>query len=323
MTWLSRLYKPTVLSLSQADAAANRAAINAALLAAKGSDRAVYVPPGRWPYNGTLTVDSATLAGEADSVLAGSDGTATPLCAVILAGYRPQLLGLSVEINATTRGSSNNHNAVTLNQARGAAVRGVSIRGSAATGVTNFGGINCSVRGTSVRNNFADGFHHTNGCTDSECIGNTVSGSGDDYFSVVSYQSQAAPVRNVLIADGTGQAQRDSGRGLAVDGGEDVVFRRMTVKDTQTRGVLVYSGGFYATRNAANVLLEDILIDGTGRQAGFNADPGAAAVFTGHNSGSTNGVVTRRVRVRRSTGPLTKNLSGSATSVDFSGVSAG
>ncbi len=323
MAWLDRLYRHSVISLSASDAAANTVAINAALTAAKRTDLAVYVPPGRWPYSGPLWIDSATLAGESDSVLVGSDGTTTPMCGVYLGGYMPRLLGLSVEIDATARGRTNYHNGCTINFARGAIVRGVSIYGPAAYGLSNFGSVSSQIIQVVTDYSWADGIHHTHGSQHAETSGCTVMRSGDDYFPVVSYMDNDDSTRNILFIDCLGDGQRGAGRGLVVDGGEMVTFRRCTVRNVTQRGVYITTEDVYNTRAVQDVLLEDVLIDGCGLD-GIDADPGAAGVWLGRQSDrSLDGVVTRRVVVKRSTGPISYDWRNLSTNVDFSGVTAG
>lgn len=310
------------MSLSVSDATANTTAINAALTAAKRTDRAVYVPPGRWPYNGPLWIDSAILAGEPESVLVGSDGTSTPQCCVYLQGYMPRLLGLRLEVSASARGGTNYHNGVTLNSARGGTVRAVSVNGPAAYAVSNFGSVSSQISQVAAADSWADGIHHTYGSQHGETADCTVLRSGDDYFPVVSYMGDPDTTRNILFRDCEGNNQLSPGRGLVVDGGEQITFRRCTVRNVRQRGVYITSEDVYSTRAVQGVRLEDVLVDGCGLD-GLNADPGAAGVWIGQQSARpVDGVTTLHVKVRGATGPTVYNWGGVATNVDFSGVSA-
>lgn len=322
MDWLTRLYRPTVLELSKSDSGANAATINLALNSAKGTDKAVHVPPGRWPYSGPLWIDSATLAGESDSVLVGSDGTAAPECCVYLGGYSPRLLGLRLEIDASQRGATNYHNGVTLNFSRGGCVRGVAINGPAAYGVSNFGGKNSQIVQVVVADSWADGIHHTYGSQDSETADCVVLRSGDDYYPVVSYIGDPDTTRNILIRDSVGGQQRAPGRGLVVDGGEQIIFRRMVVRNVAERGVYITTEDVFHTRAVNGVLLDDVLVDGCGLN-GIDADePGAAGVWVGRQSArGLSGVVARNVRVRGATGPAAY-VWGDTLGHDLSGVVA-
>lgn len=314
----SLIYKYVTPALSASNATGNLSAINSALAAQAGTDVGVYIPSGRWPYNGEINNNSALLFGEDDSVLVGSDGSTSPLCNVNMAGQNPSIRWLTVEIvGATVRSSQFDHNGITFYQCRGGAAIGVTVIGAASIGIHNYGSVNCRVDGCKVYYSLADGISFTGSATKSEATGCYVKGAGDDLFSVVSYAGKVCSTIN--INNFVAEDQRITGRGVTVIGGTDVTYRAGIIRNSQFRGITIASETTYQTEYVDGVLLKDIVIDGTGLN-GVNADPGAAGIFVYGRTGYTvANVKTENVRVVSSTGPKTKNL-GNSSAIDFTGV---
>ncbi len=318
-----RYYPKLVLELSASDASLNRATINAALLAHKGSPTAVVIPSGEWPYDGTITNDSAILVGDDGAILVGVDGSSAPRCAPIVIGNYPVVDGVKFRyVGATVRTAPLEYHGLTAYLANGAKISRASAIGSAGMGITTFGSNYSLIEGCFVSDNLSDGFHVSYGSKHCEVSCCVAERTGDDFFAVVSYLNEII-CENILFIDFNGSDQRAPGRGFTVDGGRNITARRGVLTDVTTRGIYISTEDINVTSLVENVVLDSILIDGCGLN-GIDADPGAAGVWVGKQSDrALSGVKTSNVVVKRNTGPAAFNFLGAhgqASSVDFSGV---
>lgn len=314
---------PTLSALT-ADATANRTAINNALVAAKGTDTGVYLPSGSWPYNGTIMIDGATLYGEADSILVGNDGTASPSVAIELRGVNPRALWFTQQITGATVRASNlvNCGFFMNTTAKGGLIKQVTSSGAASSGFFSFGSTSSRMDNAINNGSLADGNHWTFGSTLGECSGCQSNNVGDDYFAVVSYNGEVI-CSGLLFTNFAGSNQQLNGRGLTVVGGNNVIFRKGTVVNVWQRGIYITSEVAYNTLGVDGVVLADITVTNCGLAPGFNADPGAAGVWVGGRVGfPVTNVSTSNVRITGATGPLTLNTGDTTSNISFAGVSA-
>jgi hypothetical protein len=132
---------------------------------------------------------------------------------------------------------------------------------------------------TEVHGTLADGIHVT-GASHRGCIlGNRVRDAGDDLISVVSYEADAAPVRDVLVA-GNDVAGGRWGRGLSVVGGERITLRDNHIADVlRAAGILIAREGSWHTRGVDEVRVEGNRLERIGRPQDAARAAGAP---TGH-----------------------------------------
>lgn len=319
MAYKDRVYKYTTPSLSLSNATANTTAINNALSTNKGTDNAVYIPAGRWPYNGIITIDSAMLFGEGtDSILYEITGQASPNVPIQLQGYRPQLRWIVIEQHATVRSSASG---VDVNPgALGHVIDGVTSQGAAGAAFdiqgANYGCIfNCV-----ALNSLADGCIHTNKSQNCEVDGLISTGVGDDYCSVVSYQADGGKCNNIQIRGVVGTLQQTSGRGLTVVGGDNITYDGCTVTNTRKFGIYVFAESSFNTYGCTNITVKNCAVNGTGYQQAVPANWDGFLVGT-DNAQSINTVTTANVKITQAVGAPKTRTAGNTSNIDFSGVS--
>lgn len=265
----------TMTKDSLSSASANRTALNSAINAAKVSGKPyVYVPSGRWYYAGSVYVDSVILYGEADTVLVGNDGTSEPNCTVVLAGQCPGLKWLTIEIQgATTKGGPHG---VSMYGARGGVAEGVTvIRPNDMAFIIEAGSKNCRIHDCKALNPLADAYHiqASSNCQVSSCYAEQA---GDDFFAATSEQSDAYPMRNALYMDCTARdhgtnTPKPTGRGCLASGGNDIVFRRMTIDGVTSHGMSVRQATpYYYDSPTDNVLFDTVSVSNMGHGLDWN-----------------------------------------------------
>lgn len=305
---------------SQAAAAANNAAINALALTYKNTDTALYVPPGIWWHNGVLIFDSVQVFGEgASSILQGYDGTNSPLTAINLTGTRPALRWVAVNVvGASVRSASNSSCGVLVNNAAGHLLEQVYVSGPAGAGfnISNaqYGReVLCTTQGS-----FADGFYRSGLTANAENDRCVASNTGDDYFSVVSYQSQGGVCSNVLTHDFQGLGGQITGRGATVVGGTNVVYRAGYVEKCANFGLYAAQESAYTTYGVQSSTFNGITVSGVGV---VNPVNGYGVCTNSDDAGNpVNNVTFTACTVRGSMPQALVSVRSNCTNVNTSGV---
>lgn len=273
------------------DAQYNTDRINAALRWLSRTDQGVYILPRRiYHFTGRVIVDSCLLFGDVGSRMIFSDGTESPNVGVFLRGYLPKLKGLDVVVQGATVRRARECIWV-QNGTTGHTIDHVRVVGCSGAGFFVDGGAYGQIRHCGVKDNLADGFHHTNGSMHCEVEDCSVDGSGDDYFAVVSYRNQGRVCRNIHYRRVFGNNQHHGGRGVTVVGGDNITYKDFEVRNVKGYGVYVFAESSYNTYGNTNVLVERGTIDGTG--IGTSNPTQWAAVRIGDDNGQT----VRNVRV--------------------------
>ncbi len=126
------------------------------------------------------------------------------------------------------------------------------VYGTAAAGILSFGGNRGTVTGNTVRDNLADGIHHTGGSQNISVVGNHTDNTGDDGIAVVSYQSDGAVCSNIAITGNT--VARSKARGIAVVGGKSVTITGNNILTTRSAGLYIAQENSWNTYGVTSVV---------------------------------------------------------------------
>ncbi|MCC8396829.1 right-handed parallel beta-helix repeat-containing protein [Paraburkholderia sp. MMS20-SJTR3] len=243
--------------------------------------------PGQYVVTHSLAVKNpqVVISGYGATLIATTVNDQT----IVMSGSNSTLAGLTLIGAGSTRLATPSSTKVEVT-GTGVQVLDITIRGGASAGIFVFGGNDIAIVGNRVQDTLADGIHTTYGSRNVLVQGNTVSGTGDDMISVVSYQGDGALSSNILIAGNT-LSGNYWGRGISVVGGSDVTITGNTVQGVQkAAGVLISQEDSWQTYNATNAVITNNLISdiqnstsaNNGRlptqQAAIELDTGAGAV---------------------------------------------
>jgi Right handed beta helix region len=126
--------------------------------------------------------------------------------------------------------------------ANGVRLSNITITGSASAGIY-IAGSNFRVDRVTVRDTRADGIDITGGASNGEVNDSTTERTGDDAFAVVSLIQEPEPCRNIVINSPVVNGTTAGGRGIVVQGGENIVVRHIKVSQTSLAGVYISSVG--------------------------------------------------------------------------------
>jgi len=164
--------------------------------------------------------------------------------------------GLAFHMGRTTRRwDSYEQMKLRLAGVRGTALRGIKVEGAAAAGIYIGQSSGFLLEDVSVSNTRADGIHLTAGSHDGTVRRATITNSGDDGISVVSYQADGA-VSNHITVESPVVRTTSWGRGLSVVGGEDITYRNVDVDSSSGAAIYVANEGApYYTYSSKRVSL--------------------------------------------------------------------
>ncbi len=141
------------------DGTDDSAAIQAAISAAKTQGRAVFVPAGTFHHNDILLFDAVDLVGTGTgSVLRATNDERHN---IRLQGAGVRMSDLLLTSGSTSRGQTLEHHRLVIKDATDFIIERVTVDGSRATGIFNYGGSQGVIRDNTVRNTKADGIHNT------------------------------------------------------------------------------------------------------------------------------------------------------------------
>lgn len=251
---------PNVLS----EASNNTNKLNTALALLAKTDTAMYIPPNFTCYfTRRIVVDSCMLFGEVGSRMFFNDGTESPDVGIFLQGYLPKFKSIDIFVEGATVRRARECVWV-RDRTTGHVIEDVTVNGCSGAGFFVDGGQYGQIRRCKVKDNLADGFHHTNGSAHCEVTDCEVDGSGDDYFAVVSYRNQGRVCNNINHKNIKGNNQHHGGRGITVVGGNNISYKKFDIKNIKGYGVYVFAESSYDTYGSNNVVVDGGTIDGTG-----------------------------------------------------------
>jgi hypothetical protein len=174
--------------------------------------------------------------------------------------------------------------------ANGVRLSNITITGSASAGIY-IAGSNFRVDRVTVRDTRADGIDITGGASNGEVNDSTTERTGDDAFAVVSLIQEPEPCRNITINSPVVNGTTAGGRGIVVQGGENIVVRNINVSQTSFAGVYISSvGDPFNTRSTNGVEVSGGSV--TGGNTAASVPMGAVNVSSDHAGyGVTNATV--------------------------------
>jgi hypothetical protein len=169
--------------------------------------------------------------------------------------------------------------------ANGVRLSDITIDGSASAGVY-IAGSNFRLDRVTIRDTRADGIQITGGASNGQVNDSTTERTGDDGFAIVSLTEQVVgrhiePCRNIVINSPVVNGTTAGGRGILVQGGENIVIHNIKVAQTSLAGVFISSVGdpFY-TQSTDGVEVSGGSV--TGSNVTASAPMGAVAVSSEH-----------------------------------------
>jgi hypothetical protein len=149
-------------------------------------------------------------------------------------------LNLTAPLSGPRYYETNQHKIVV--GANGVRLSNITITGSASAGVY-IAGSNFRLDRVTVRDTRADGIDITGGASNGQVNDSTTERTGDDGFAVVSAIADPGPCRNIVINSPVVNGTTAGGRGILVQGGENIVVRNIKVSQTSHAGVYISSVG--------------------------------------------------------------------------------
>jgi len=221
----------------------------------------VLLPSGQYIVSNVLTM------GNPDVVLVGNGATLVATNpayqALDITGSHCAVVGVVFQGVGTTRLTTPASSKI-IGQGNYLQLIGNTINGGASAGIFIYVSQNYLIWGNSVSNTLADGIHNTNGSSENGSANgiienNTVTHSGDDLISVVSYNYPSIlPVSNVLIANNI-VSGNNYGRGITVVGGQGITFANNTISNVN-QGAGIYVSQEEAEWNSVDS--QNILVEG-------------------------------------------------------------
>lgn len=189
--------------------------LQAAINQAAASHRTLFIPVGTYNHSGILTLNGAQVIGSGrTTVLIATNPIAS---AIRLTGNGARLSTLTTQTSASERSNQPEAANVLIQQANGAVVSNLVIKGAGSNGVR----ADSSLRGKIWRNvvigTNADGIALMNGSRQNVVLGNEVYEAGDDAFSDDSYQWEASQDRDNTFVRNYAHANA-YGRGIVLMG---------------------------------------------------------------------------------------------------------
>lgn len=256
-------------------------AIQSAILEAQRSGKAVFIPSGTFDHAKALVFDGVDLIGT---------GPGSVLHAVLPDVQNVEVRGTGVTVSdlrltstTTKRESGNQHQRLYINRATRFVIERVTVDGSSAAGIFNFGGTHGVIRGNTVMNTRADGIHNTRAASHVLIEYNTVTATGDDLIAVVSYKHHAGeavvPTNNITIRKNM-VGRNTHGRGITVVGGTNILIEDNWINASEVAGIYVASEEqFYNTHMVREVTIRRNTVRGAG---GTRNGHGALTVNSSH-----------------------------------------
>ena len=173
---------------------------------------------------------------------------------------------ITLTSSATTRRDGNESHRLFVQDSTSVTIKDIAIDGSQAAGVLLQTVTNFLIENVSASNTLADSFHFTHGSSYGTVRHCSSTGSGDDGFAVVSYDTHPTPCAYINFFHCSVTAQL-WGRGLTVVGGDHIDYSDCLVNGSSGAGIYIACEGEYDTYGATNITARDIVLDGCVQQA--------------------------------------------------------
>ncbi len=218
----------------------------------------VYIPAGRYRYEGLMTLEGCVVrgAGIGKTVLLAADRSAS---ALVVRGRNSGLSDLSIAGagRVDKRSQANRAAGIFVHGARHFRIQRVAVTGMASVGIMidASGGSameRAVVEDCHIEDTMADGIHMTNGSRWITVARNVVRNTGDDSIAVVSYRRNASVCGDIQIV-GNLVGWNGHGRGVSTVGGERVIIAGNLISDTNGAGIYIASEGSYNTYGCRDV----------------------------------------------------------------------
>ena len=228
-------------------------AIRQALTAAAAQGASLYFPAGTYTYDSTLTLNGLSAYGDgAGSVLVATSPSSS---AIVLTGSYPSLRAVKVTSpNATQRLTNDESSGVLIRDASHFTVEDVTVSGEGSAGILTRDSTDGRIVRDVVANTEADGIHNTDGSSYINIGWNRVTGTGDDFISVVSYRSDGRRCHDINVYWNT-VGWQPWGRGIAFVGGYNLYASSNNIQHTYGAGIYVASESAWSTYGIDHVVL--------------------------------------------------------------------
>jgi parallel beta-helix repeat protein len=240
-------------------------AIRAAITAAKLAGKAVFIPAGIFQHAEALEFDGVDLVGT---------GTGSVLHAthpdeqnILFKGSGVTVSALKLTSDATDRRQGNRHQRLVLSGATDFIVERVTVDGSSAAGIFNYGGTRGVIRDNTVKNTQADGIHNTRAASFITIEYNTVSGTGDDLIAVVSYVAHGPTQASDITIRRNTVSGNTHGRGIAILGSTNILIEDNTITAPNAAGVYIASESQYNTHGVSHITIRRNTLETAGNSA--------------------------------------------------------
>ncbi len=258
------------------------AALQRAFDAAKSLGQSVYLGAGTFNHGGVLRADGISVGGAGSQTVLKA--TTEDHSAITLTGNHASLSNLEVSDPATRRSSMPDAAAVLVQNASGASVDHVTVKGAGSNGVRLDGASGSSVSHTLVQGTNADGIALMNGSSNNKVAFNEVYQAGDDAFSDDSYQSDAKQDTGNTFSNNLAKANA-YGRGFALMGSAGDTLENNVSDGTPGNGIIAGTDANSGTRAGSgdtirnNLVLnaKDTAISAAGMALSGNKTDGGAA----------------------------------------------
>lgn len=245
-------------------------AINNLLQQAQSLGYAVYAPAGDYKHAGVITVDGVPFYGdgfstimESTNVTGGTSCGGGPCNSVILTGNAPSLKNMTVFQDwAGARQSNNDSTDILVLNANTYEVSSVSLGTSASTGIAKIGSSYGSEHDIWIANTLADGDYTTGASHDISISNLHENNTGDDCISVVSYNSDSAPVYN--ITESNNQCTGGLKRGFTVVGGHDISIHGGNLTNIYEACLYIASEASFNTAAVNGVSIDGVIENNCG-----------------------------------------------------------
>jgi len=239
--------------------------------------------------------------------------------------------GLTFKMAATTkRWDAYEQMGVRLAGVSGTVLKGISVQGSAAAGI--YVGQSCCASPMTTSSNFliqdvqvsntrADGIQMTGGSHDGTLVRPTVTASGDDGISVVSYQADGVICNHITITSPTVNGTL-WGRGLSVVGGNYVSYTNVNVSGSNAAALyFADEGAPYNTYGSSNVSVTGGTLTNSNVNSGV--EHGAVMLYTALPGLAVQNVSVRGITIRntRASAPWQIGVMGDGSGGSVGGIS--
>jgi len=257
------------------------AALRKAFDAAKASGQAVFIPAGTYVHSGVLSADGIKVSGAGQ----GTDLKATNPneSAVKLTGTGASISNLQTEVSASARSSMPDAAGILVQNASGASVSNVTVKGAGSNGIRLDNAQGSTVAANLVEGTNADGIALMNGSSNNKVSKNEVYQAADDAFSDDSYTSDAKQDTGNVFSNNLA-LDNAYGRGFALMGSSGDTLQNNVSDGTPGNGIIAGTDANSGTKagsgdtitNNTVIGAKDTPISAAGMNVSGSVTPGSA-----------------------------------------------